>query len=200
MDRFEFTPDVETGNRDIDAHVRTLFASANEVLFSQALDESPQELQRALRFFVAYLDYHFASEETVMAEKHYPSRHLHSAFHANVLHEARAIEKRASSEGSCEETRQAVYFMVEDWLIYHVQEADRHFADFLRESPPREGTVRLPGIRELEAAGSFSLGFDDQMIQHLAELEHLERLPWISPTNGTPPSEKWRDPIEARRR
>jgi hypothetical protein len=116
-----------------------------------------------------------------MAEKHYPSRHLHSAFHANVLHEARAIEKRTSSEGSCEETRQAVYFMVEDWLIYHVQEADRHFADFLRESPPREGTVRLPGIRELEAAGSFSLGFDDQMIRHLAELGHLERLPGISP-------------------
>jgi len=98
MVQFEFTPALETGNRDIDAHVRTLLASANEILFSKALDESPQRFQRAMRSFVAYLDYHFASEDSVMADKQYPHRNLHSAFHAHVLHEATAIEKRAHEE------------------------------------------------------------------------------------------------------
>jgi hemerythrin-like metal-binding protein len=199
MVQFEFTPALETGNRDIDAHVRTLLASANEILFSKALDESPQQFQRALRFFVAYLDYHLASEETVMAETHYPSRNVHSAFHTHVRHEVTAVERRAYREGSSEETRHAIYFMVEDWLIYHVRGADRQFANFLRQAPPTQATARLPGIRELKASGSYALAFDEQMMERMAELGHLERLPWFSPANETTPSAAPEDQVAERR-
>jgi hemerythrin-like metal-binding protein len=185
MDRFEFTPDLETGNRDIDAHVRTLLASANEILFSKALDESPQRFQRAMRFFVAYLDYHFASEDCVMADKNYPHRNLHSAFHAHVLHEATAIEERAHKKWGIAEVREPLYFMVEDWLIHHVKVADRRLADFLRGAPPTEAIARLPGIRDLEASGSLSPEFDEPMLESMAELGHIERLPWILPANDT---------------
>jgi hemerythrin-like metal-binding protein len=198
MNRFEFTPDLETGNRDIDAHIRTLLASANEILFSKTLDESPQRFQRAIRFFVAYLDYHFASEESVMADKHYPHRNRHSAFRAHVLHEATAIEKRAQKEWEAEEVRQPLYFMVEDWLIHHVKEADRQLADFLRGAPPTEAITRLPGIRELKASGSFSPDFDEQMLKSMAELGHMERLPWILPANDTHSGAELADPISDR--
>ena len=183
MNRFEFTPALETGNRDIDAHVRTLFAIANEILYSKALEESPHEFRRALKFFVAYLDYHFASEEVVMAKRHYPSRHLHAAFHAQVIHEADDIAIRVNSGGASEESRDALYFMVEDWLTYHVQDADRQFADFLRETPAAEATERLPSIRDLKASGSLSPDFDEQMLERVDALGQLDHLPWISPSS-----------------
>jgi hemerythrin-like metal-binding protein len=183
MNPFEFTPALETGNRDIDAHVRTLFAIANEILYSKALEESPREFRRALKFFIVYLDYHFASEEIVMAQRHYPSRHLHSDFHSQVLREAAAIERRVNAKGASEESRDALYFMVEDWLVYHVVEADRQFATFLREAPAAETIARLPGIRDLKASGALSPEFDEQMMERVAALGYLECLPRIAPAN-----------------
>ena len=174
MNRFEFTPALETGNRDIDAHVRTLFAIANDILYSKVLEESRHEFRRALKFFVAYLDYHFASEEIVMAQRHYPSRHLHADFHSQVLREAAAIERRAKADNPTEESREALYFVVEDWLVYHVVGADRQFAAFLREAPAAETVARLPGIGDLKATGALSPEFDDQMMERVAALGYLE--------------------------
>ena len=82
MSPLQVTPAAQTGHRDIDGQVRTLFSLANEVLFAKELEESPDRFQRGLRLFVAYLYYHFASEELVMAECHFPARLVHSDVHA----------------------------------------------------------------------------------------------------------------------
>ena len=194
MNPLEFEPTFETGHFDIDRHTRTLLAIANEVLFASALEESPRQFQSAVAFLVAYLDYHFASEEVAMAKEHYPSRHLHSAFHAHVLHEAAATKKRALAEGASEEARHTIYFMLEDWLIYHVQEDDRQFAAFLRQAPGAKAIGRLPGVRDLKASGSLSPDFDEQMLERAAALGHLERLPWLLPANETTRSAAHEEP------
>jgi hemerythrin len=185
MNSLHVTPASQTGHRDIDGQVRTLFSIANEVLFSKELEESPELFQCTLRLFVAYLDYHFASEEAVMAESHYPAGCIHSDFHAYVLHEAIAIEERGSRGGSLVETRHAIFYMVEDWLYHHVNEADQQFADFLREARAKQETARLPGICDLRASGLLPRDFDDLMLKQLVRLGHPERLPWTSEMKET---------------
>lgn len=170
MHRFEFTSTVETGNHDIDAHHRTLFIMANEILYSPELEESPHLFQRAVKFFVSYLDYHFASEEMAMTERKYPSRRFHSAFHHHIRREAKEIESRAKREGASEETRLALYFMIEDWLVYHVKDADRQLANYLREESPAGTIPSLPGVRPLKASGSLSADFDEHMLERVAGL------------------------------
>jgi hemerythrin-like metal-binding protein len=187
MKSLQVTPASQTGHRDIDGQVRTLFAIANEVLFSKELEESPDRFRHALRLFVTYLDYHFASEQVAMAESQYPDRHIHADFHAFLLQEATAIEERVGREGSSVETRHALLHLVEDWLYYHVQEADGRFADFLRETSAKQETARLPGIYDLGASSSLARDFDEQMLKWLVELGHPERLPRISQTNESSP-------------
>jgi hemerythrin-like metal-binding protein len=193
----QVTPAPQTGHRDIDGQVRTLFAIANEVLFSKGLAESPDQFRHALGFFVAYLSYHFASEEVAMAESSYPAGLVHADFHEYVLHEATAIEARGMREGSSVEARHRLLCMVEDWLHYHVKEDDWQFAEFLSETPAKRETARLPGIGDLRASGLLPRDFDDQMLKRLAELGHPERRPWISLRNESSPHAEHEDATRA---
>jgi hemerythrin len=153
----------ETGNSDIDFQHRTLFAMANEVLFSSELAKSPEQFQRAVNFLVAYLEYHFSSQELAMRQHRYASRRFHSAFHDHIRREARNIAARASG-GSTEETKSAIFFLLEDWAVYHVSAADRHLADFLLEQPAIEATPLLPDLRPMVTSAGPSAEFGKRVL------------------------------------
>ena len=164
MHRFECGPEVETGHDDLDSQHQTLFAMLNEVLFSRELEESPYQFKRAVTFLFSYLEYHFASEELAMLEQGYSSRRFHSAFHDHVRRESRAITATFARKISAEETRAAIFFMFEDWVMYHVQNADRQLAAFLCEKTPAGQTPRLPGLLPLKQAGSLAPDFDEHLL------------------------------------
>jgi hemerythrin-like metal-binding protein len=170
MHRFETTPELETGNADIDGQLQTLFAMANEILYSGELARSSEQFRRAVTFMVSYLEYHFAAEELAMLERGYESRRFHTAFHDHVRREARTIAASVVRKASTEETRSAIYFMLEDWVEYHVRNADRQLASFLHEQAPANGTAKLPGIRPLKASGSVSADFDEQILARASGL------------------------------
>lgn len=167
MHRFEATPELKTGNRDIDEQLQTLFSMVNEILFSADLARSHEQFRRAVNFMVSYLEYHFAAEELAMLERGYDSRRFHTAFHDHVRREARAIAANIGRKGSTEEAQSAIFFMLEDWVEYHVRDSDRQLATYLREHAGN-GAVALPGIRPLKAAGRISADFDEQILTHVA--------------------------------
>jgi hemerythrin-like metal-binding protein len=164
MHRFEISPGLGTGNKDIDGQLHTLFAMANEVLYSEELARSPEQFRRAVTFLMSYLEYHFAAEELAMLERGYSSRRFHTAFHDHVRREARTIVASVAHKQSIEENRSAIYFILEDWVEYHVRDADRVLASFLREQAAKGQTPGLPGIRPLKASGSISADFDEQIL------------------------------------
>ena len=170
MHRFETTTDLETGNTDIDGQLQTLFTMTNEILFSTDLVRSPEQFRRAVVYLVSYLEYHFAAEELAMLERGYQSRRFHTAFHDHVRREAKTIATSLSREGTAEEARSALFFMLEDWVEYHVREADRQLASFLREQASANGNTELPGIRPLKASGRISDDFDEQILSRVAGL------------------------------
>jgi hemerythrin len=168
MHRFALTPELETGNLDIDAHHQTLFAMANEIMFSNDLAQAPQLFRRAVTFLVSYLEYHFASEELAMLQRSYNRRRFHSAFHDHIRREAHDIAQRMDNGAHFEETRQAVFFMFEDWLMYHVADSDRQLASFLGEHAPSGVPARLPDIRPLKDCGAIAPDFDERILVGVA--------------------------------
>jgi hemerythrin len=160
MHRFELTPELETGNVDIDAHHQTLFAMANEIMFSEELAQSQGLFRRAVTFLVSYLEYHFASEELAMLQGSYNRRRFHSAFHDHIRREAQDIASRMNHDAHFEETRRAIFFLLEDWIVYHVADSDRQLATYLGEHSPKGTPARLPDIRPLRDAGAMAPGFD----------------------------------------
>jgi hemerythrin-like metal-binding protein len=170
MHRFETSPELATGNADIDNQVQTLFAMANEILFSAELAQSHEQFRRAVTFLVSYLEYHLAAEELAMLERGYGSRRFHTAFHDHIRREARSIAASLSRKGTIEEARSAIYFMLEDWVEYHVRTTDRQLASFLCEQADAHGAMNLPGIRPLKASGSISADFDEQILARVGGL------------------------------
>ncbi len=103
-----------------------------------------------------------------MLEHGYPSRRFHTAFHDHVRREARAIVTRLGRAASIEETQSAIFFLLEDWVVYHVAEADRHLATYLDEQTPEGMAPSLPGIRPLKAAGTLASDFDEHLVARAA--------------------------------
>ncbi len=141
---------------------------ANEIMFSTELAQTPSLFRRAVTFLVSYLEYHFASEELAMIQRSYNRRRFHAAFHDHIRREATDIAQRMNHGAHFEETRHAIFFMFEDWLMYHVTDADRQLATYLGEATPAGVPPRLPDIRPLKAAGAIAPDFDEQVLVGVA--------------------------------
>jgi hemerythrin-like metal-binding protein len=170
MHRFETSADLETGNTNLDDQVQTLFTMANEILFSTELAQSHEQFRRAVTYLVSYLEYHLAAEELAMLERGFSSRRFHTAFHDHVRREARTIAASLLRKGTIEEARSALFFILEDWIEYHLRTTDRQLASFLSEQASTNGSSELPGIRPLTASGKISADFDEQILARVAGL------------------------------
>jgi hemerythrin-like metal-binding protein len=168
MHRFEIAPGSSTENPDMDGQIQVLYDMANEVLFEQRLEDDPAAFQHAVSLLFSYLEYHFASEELAMLDQSYGSRRFHAAFHDHVRREAKAISANLAKHASIEETKSAIFFMLEDWAVYHVGDADRQLAAYLRENTPEGAVPRLPGIRPLKACGTIPADFDERALVEVA--------------------------------
>jgi len=164
MHRFEISPASGTGNPNIDAQLETLFDMANQLLFPEEDEPSLFDLRREVSSLLAYLEYHFASEELAMLEQGYPSRRFHAAFHDHVRREGHAIAARLRRQASSEEIRSAIFFLLEDWRVYHVAQADRQLAAYLGEQSVDGESPRLPGLLPLKATGALAADFDERVV------------------------------------
>jgi len=164
MHRFDITSGSGTGNADMDGQLQTLFDMANDVLFPRGPEPGLFEFRRGVSSLFSYLEYHFASEELAMLGHGYGSRRFHAAFHDHVRREARAIAGRLGRTASIEETRSAIFFLLEDWRVYHVAQADRQLATYLREQSMDGEIPRLPGILPLKAVGALAPDFDERVL------------------------------------
>jgi hemerythrin-like metal-binding protein len=177
MHRFEFTPSLQTEDVDFDAHCRTLLAMANSIIYSQELCKSHDVFRRTVKFLLSYLDYHLLSEELVMARTNYPSRQFHSAFHLQLRREASKIDVRVEQLFDCEQIAGQIFFLIEDWLVYHVVGADHQLATFLRGAQHTGTLPRLPSITAMKTEGSLPADFDEHMVDVMARLNPLESAP-----------------------
>ncbi|CAO3443230.1 bacteriohemerythrin [Azospirillum largimobile] len=129
--RLVWSDDLVLGIASIDEQHREWIALVQA--FERAVTEGhpAEEMRRTLAAAVAYTESHFADEQQVMEEAGYPFLDDHPAQHQLAWDRVHAF---ASGEVADEEVRNSVAEFLPQWLMLHINTADRQFARWLKGS------------------------------------------------------------------
>lgn len=150
--RLVWSDDLVLGVNSIDEQHREWIALVQA--FERAVTEghSAEEMRRTLAAAVAYTESHFADEQRVMEEAGYPFLDDHIGQHQlawDRVHAFASVE--GAGEVADEEMRRSLAEFLPQWLMLHINTADRQFARWLK------GTM-APGAALGTAHGTFPLG------------------------------------------
>lgn len=127
----QFGPQYHVGIAQVDQEHQQLFAIVARI--QAALEQDSDTAQALARQAVAeLLDYtrtHFASEEALMAAAGYPELATHQDLHQDLLYQVSDMEMRVEM-GEPSASLDLSRFLA-NWLINHIQAADRRFGAFV---------------------------------------------------------------------
>ncbi len=152
MKAIVFTSDLETGIQSVDEQHRQLFAWGAAVLEHPETLADTEAFVRVYRDLAAYARFHFASEEAGMRKFDYDRLEAHRVQHQKFRDEFSHLYDRARASGPTKEIQLRTHFVLTDWFIYHIKDADRRLAEHIRTRMLEEEDT-LPGIHEMREAG-----------------------------------------------
>lgn len=116
----------EVGIAVIDGQHREMLAIANRLLAGLHAGRDHDELVETLRELVRSAEHNVATEERLMAELGLDAAH-HREEHRRMLETVRNFHIRLEPEALGESSR-----FLREWLLGHIDEDDRPFAELLR--------------------------------------------------------------------
>lgn len=126
---FEWTENLSVGNSILDDHHRHLF----DLLEAMAGSGAGGDLGRVRAVFddlAAYIGYHFAAEEAMMAAAGFPFIELHRHSHQTIA--LRVAEMAAAlAPGNVERVAGELYDFLAGWLVHHIEIEDFEYRSFL---------------------------------------------------------------------
>ena len=124
----------EFGIPVIDAQHRTLFGILNR--FHEAIQEGRESEQVGLTLdhLLDYTVRHFADEEAYLKAQGFPWLEEHHAEHEALMAQARSFAQRHANDPNLAWADELAAFLVE-WVTHHITDADRRYADYLKERP-----------------------------------------------------------------
>lgn len=128
----EFTDELITGNKTIDAQHRELIDKINDLLKSCETGREKTTAIRTLDYLADYTEFHFREEEGLQEEKEYPGIEAHTAQHRDFEQTIRELyDMLQEEEGPSAAFVEAVEKNVVDWLYRHIQGFDRSVAEYI---------------------------------------------------------------------
>jgi hemerythrin len=130
--RAEFTDNLITGNKTIDAQHRELIDKINNLLDAIETSKDKAVAVNTLDFLNDYVEYHFGEEEKLQKEAGYPGLedHLkqHEALRKTVADLTAMLEEE---EGPSNAFVEQLNKQVINWLYRHIEGFDRSVAEYL---------------------------------------------------------------------
>lgn len=130
----EFSDNLITGNKTLDAQHKELIgriAALVKVCEEGACGENAVKM---LDYLMDYTRFHFAEEERLQIKVSYPNYAEHKARHEEFKKTVETLHKSLEeSKEPTEELTEQVKKLIVDWLIQHVQEADRSLAAYIND-------------------------------------------------------------------
>jgi len=122
------------GVQEIDGEHKELFDAVGAFELAMTRNTEAAEIRALLRNLTASTVAHFAHEEAMMREAKYPGLTLHCADHRHLMEKLDAFTLRFTRGGAAI-TRHSIGFL-RDWLLHHIENDDRRFADWLKAHEP----------------------------------------------------------------
>lgn len=129
---YEWTNDLESGHRVIDAQHKALFAAMNRFFEAISQGKGNAEIEKTLRFLIDYTEEHFRDEEALQKRYNFPDAGRHRYAHQQFSKKVLALAARFESEGPSESLLWEIYVTVGDWLLHHIKSDDFVLAAFIR--------------------------------------------------------------------
>lgn len=129
--RLVWSAELETGVRVIDRQHEELVAMLNELDEAYAAGSSPTVLDDVLKRLDAYIAFHFATEESLLAElprnESHTVEHLHQ--HRAFIERVALLRERALADG--QKTLGELVDYLNGWILEHILKTDRKLAALL---------------------------------------------------------------------
>lgn len=120
---------LATGHVILDTDHEHLVNLFNQLAVSVKERKGKSACADLLDKIIQHAQVHFAFEEHLMAEQHYPKADQHKAEHARLIKQA--VNYIAKFDADSEGSHIPLIHFAEDWLTFHVLVEDRELADFL---------------------------------------------------------------------
>jgi len=129
---FAWSPELATGNIDIDNQHQQLFAAADDLFNACQLEKERQEVGKTLVFLMEYVKRHFTDEEALQEQHEYPERFAHKQAHVAFAERVQGLIKKLFQDGVTDEFISEVYTSIGEWLINHVKNDDLKMAVYIQ--------------------------------------------------------------------
>lgn len=129
---YEFTKDLETGNRMIDQEHRELIQAINDLLAACGKGQGRAEVVKTAQFLQSYTNKHFSDEERLQIQSKYPAYSVHKKYHEAFKKTVTELVGQLSDTGPTVAIVGRINTALAGWLINHIKQEDKKFAAYLR--------------------------------------------------------------------
>ncbi len=131
MSLFQWKDEYSVGHLEIDSQHKRLFQFAEELHSAMASGKGKDVLSKTLANLISYTKVHFATEERLMQQYHYPEYAQHKQSHDQLTSQVVQFQKEFEASRSSM-TVQIMQFL-KDWLVHHIGQTDKKIAAFLKQ-------------------------------------------------------------------
>lgn len=130
--QYTLTPDLETGNAQIDREHKELFARVNRLMEACSAGRGRTEAGPAMEFLRSYVATHFRHEEALQQDSKYPNYVPHKKFHDEYEKKLRDIANSlVGSEVTIAGLGQINQHI--STLIMHIRLEDKKLGQYLKQ-------------------------------------------------------------------
>ncbi len=130
MAYFEWSDNLKTGNREIDAEHWGLFALVNDLHDKLQAGAADTSIEATFEALVAYVDSHFEREEALMAAGGYPDIEAHRQAHQRLTGRVLAYRVAYADDAKGFDYYGFMDFLG-DWLRGHIMKDDMAYLPYL---------------------------------------------------------------------
>ncbi|NBG88412.1 bacteriohemerythrin [Isachenkonia alkalipeptolytica] len=117
---------LKTGNVKVDTQHKKIFELGTGVL-DLTPESSNETLQETFQELIDYTKKHFAEEEKMMGDHGYSKLQEHQGLHREFIQKLHNTLQDFKASGPTEENVDNLKLLMVDWLINHINEADKNF-------------------------------------------------------------------------
>jgi hemerythrin len=125
---------LETGNVTIDNQHKELIAAINSLLDACSEGKGRTKIEETSQFLVNYTKRHFADEEKLQLQSHYPDYANHKKYHEGFVQEVNQIVAELKKEGPTLVMVGKINNAIAGWLIRHISTEDVKVANHIKNT------------------------------------------------------------------
>ncbi|MBF0454864.1 MAG: hemerythrin family protein [Magnetococcales bacterium] len=123
------------GVDSLDDDHKKLIGIINQIIGLYASKSEERHLRSAISKLMKYTGTHLKNEEQFLESIGYPQIQQHKEVHLRLMYDVLAAKaKLLNSHYDGTSTEELKRFLVDKWLVEHIQQGDQDYARFLREN------------------------------------------------------------------